>query len=641
MDGRSLTLQMNSLSESLERWFCELEYRSLIKRNLTERIPVADSLGYISAYTITAEVAVPHFYSASVDGIAVLSSSTFSATASNPLTLKIGKTAQFIGTGMPIPQGFDAVVPIEVVKLKSIEEVEISGSYAPWENVRPLGEEMTAQEVIIPANHRIRAFDIAALFSGGHSYIDVVKKPRIGILPVGSSLVPTGSLPGVGQSMETSSQILSNTALQWGADPILIEIVDENMADLSEKVDRIKNDIDLLCIIGGSSLGTALIADMLDRKDELICYGLQIKPGMSTCLGIIDNCPVIGLPGYAMSAYIAYDKFAKPVVYRKLGINLPDRKVFKAYLSRTIKSPRNVDEFIRTSLGYVDNMPVAVPISRGANILMSLVRADGIIHVNRNRSKIKAGELVKVELLRDREDLENKIFIAGSYDVCFDILRNNLQERYPDIVLYNSNVGSMRGLIALKAGFCHISGIHFFDDETGEFNTPMVKMFLSDMPLIMLNFFHRQLGFIVRKGNPKNILKFEDLTRPDVKLMNRIRGSGTRTILDYYLKKNKIEINKIKGYADEVHTHLTLASAIASGNADVGLGISPAAKASGLDFIPLIPERMDFVIPKKFLSTYPIKSFLSVISSEKFKGEASLLDGYSTEMTGKIIYEIG
>lgn len=641
MDGRILTLQMNSLDESLERWFCELEYRGFLNRNSTEKIPITDSLNCISANTITAAISVPHFYSASVDGIAVLSSSTFSATASNPLTLKIGDDAQFIDTGMPILPGFDAVVPIEDVKLKSIEDVEITGSYAPWENVRPLGEEMAAQEVILPSNHRIRSFDIAALFAGGHSYIDIVKKPGIGILPIGSTLVPTGSLPDVGQAMETSSQILSNTALQWGANPILIDIVDENLVELSKKVDRIKKDIDLLCIIGGSSLGTALIADMLDRKGELISYGLQIKPGMSTCLGIMDDCPIIGLPGNAMSAYIAFDYFAKPVIYRKLGINAPEKKIFKAYLSRDIKSPKYVDEFIRASLGYVDNMPVAVPISRGANILMSLVRADGIIHINSRKSKIKAGELVNVELLRPRDDLENKIFMAGSYDMCFDILRNEIQRQNPDIVLYNSNVGSMRGLIALKAGFCHLSGIHFFDDETGEFNIPIVKMFLADMPLIMVNLLHRQLGFIVKKGNPKEIFEFEDLTMPDVKLINRIRGSGTRMILDYYLKKNKIEINRIKGYADEAHTHLTLASAVASGHADVGLGISAAAKASGLDFIPLIPERMDFVIPKKFLNTYAMKSLLGTIAGEKFKKEVSMLDGYSTEMTGKVVYEIG
>ncbi|MCD4784470.1 MAG: molybdopterin biosynthesis protein [Candidatus Eremiobacteraeota bacterium] len=641
MDGKSLTLQMNSLNESLERWFCELEYRGFLNRNTIEKIPIADSLNCISANTVTAAISVPHFYSASVDGIAVLSSSTFSATATTPLTLKIGEDAQFIDTGMPILPGFDAVVPIEDVKLKSIEGVEITGSYAPWENVRPLGEEMAAQEVILPANHRIRSFDIAALFAGGHSHIDVVRKTRIGILPVGSALVPTGSIPAVGQAMETSSQILSNTVLQWGAHPILVDIVDENLVELSKKVDMIKSDVDLLCIIGGPSLGTALIADMLNRKGELICYGLQIKPGMSTCLGIIDDCPIIGLPGYAMSAYIAFNHFAKPVIYKKLGINAPDKKIFKAYLSRTVRSPEDVDEFIRASLGYVDNMPVAVPISRGANILMSLVRADGIIHISNKKSKIQAGELVNVELLRPRNDLKNKVFMAGSYDICFDILRNEILRQNPDIILYNSNVGSMRGLIALKAGFCHLSGIHFFDDETGEFNIPIVKMFLDDMPLILVNLLHRQLGFLVNKGNPKNILNFEDLTRPDVKLTNRIRGSGTRMILDYYLKKNKIEINRIKGYPDEAHTHLTLASAIASGHADVGLGISAAAKASNLDFIPLIPERMDFVIPKKYLNTYSIKSLLSIIGSEKFKKEISMLDGYSTEMTGNIVYEIG
>ncbi len=636
----SVILEANSLEETLERWGCELEFRGFMNLNPPEEIQICDSLERITASPAIAVHSSPHFYSASADGIAILSSKTYGAAETNPLVVHMGKDAQFVDTGTPIPPGFDTVAPIEEIRFRSIEEVEVNRNYAPWENVRPLGEELAAKEIIIPSNHRIRPFDIAALYTGGLTTVNVIKKPRIGIVAVGSSLVPIGEEPLDGQSLETSSQILINLARQWGAESVKYEIVPEDINEISGIISKATTEVDLLCIIAGPSRGTRLIAKIINTEGELLAYGLKVKPGMSACLGVVNNCPVMGLPGYPMSAFLIFDLFAKPAIHRKMGVEPSCRNVVKAYLSRTIQSPLGVREYIRTSLGDVDGLPVAAPISRGANILMSLVRADGLIKVEADRKEIKTGEPVQVELLKNYADIQKIVMITGTHDICFDILNNRLQQRCHDVCINQSNVGSMHGIIALKAGYCHIASIHLFDDETGEYNTPIVKRFLSDLPLIMVNFFHRSLGFIVPKGNPKQIKTFHDLTREDVKMVNRIRGAGTRLVLDYHLKKNGIGVNEVRGYTLEAHTHLNLATVVASGNADVGLGILAAAKASGLDFIPVIKEKLDLVIPRKFLNTYPVTCLLETLTSESFKREVDTLDGYDTSSMGKVTFEI-
>ncbi|MCE1245265.1 MAG: molybdopterin biosynthesis protein [Firmicutes bacterium] len=639
MAGKGITIEANALDETLERWLLELDFRDILKRNPTEIIPVAESLWRISAGPVAAERSSPHYYAALIDGVALMSSKTYGATRDNPLRLKIGKDAFFVDTGMPMPQGCDCVAPLDGSQLCTLEEVEITETIAPWQDVRPLGEDMAAREVILQKNQRINPFDVAALYTGGILEIEVVKKLKVGILPIGSGLIPAGQVPTVGQNVEITSQILKNLAKTWGAQTVVYDIVAENQEAISAKIDEILCETELLCVIAGPSRGTELIADYLQEKGELFSWGLKVKPGMSACTGAVKCCPVIGLPGYFSSSFIVFDLFAKPVIQRKMGAKIPERKTVRAYLSQNLKSTDGAVEFIRTNLGNVDNIPVAVPISRGADALMSLVRADGIIKIEADRSEIKAGEIVNIDLLRPDGDIRTKIMLAGTYDICFDLLRDKLLEQFDDLSLVMSNMGSMKGLAALGAGYCHIASVHLFDDESGEYNTPIIRRLFRDMPLIAINCFHRHLGFMVPKGNPKKIKNLFDLTRPDIKIINRFRGAGTRLVFDYHLRENQIDINQINGYSNEVHTHMTVAHAVSSGSADVGMGIAPAAKASGLDFIPLIKERLDLVIPKKFLNSYPVKSFMKILNSKEFKEEAGNLDGYDFGSTGTIIYE--
>jgi putative molybdopterin biosynthesis protein len=632
-------LDLVSLEEMQERWFLQLNFHHFLRENPAESIPVSDSLGRVTATPVTAVHPSPSFYAASVDGLAVLSSKTFGVNEHNPMTLKIGRDAKFIATGNIMPEGMDAVIPGENIKFLSINEVQITNFCAPWENVRPMGEEVAAREVIIPAHHKIRPLDIAAMHLGRVNTVDVIRKPRVGILPLGSTLVAAGTQPQTGKMVETSSHIIGNITNLAGGEPVIYDIVNENVNDLLKAIMNFIDEVDILVVLSGPSAGTKPIAEIIEQTGELVGYGTLVTPGMTSCFGVLANKPVIGLPGHAMSTLVMFEHFGLPIIFSKQGIKQEKRKSIEAYISSGVESPKGVDEFVRVSLGDVSGLPVAVPISRGANVLMSLVRADGMVRIGPEKSFLKTGDVVRVELLRPENDLDKNVLIAGTYDLSFDILRNELLKEFDDVTMFSSNTGSMKGMMTLKAGHCHICSIHMFDDETGLFNIPFVKQFLSDMPLILVNVFHRKLGLLVAEGNPKDITSFEDLARDDVKVINRIRGSGTRMVFDYYLRKHGINFNEVNGYTEEAYTHLNLASAVASGNADAGLGIYEASKATGLDFIPLIPEQLDFVVPKHLLNSYPIRALLQVIASDNFKKELEAMGGYNSDHTGKVIFE--
>jgi putative molybdopterin biosynthesis protein len=198
-------------------------------------------------------------------------------------------------------------------------------------------------------------------------------------------------------------------------------------------------------------------------------------------------------------------------------------------------------------------------------------------------------------------------------------------------------VGSIGGLIALKQNRTHLATAHLLDSESGEYNFPYIKKILPRKELVVVNLAYREQGIIIKKGNPKNIKDLNDLIREDIEFINRQKGSGTRILLDYLLSKRAINPIDIKGYFREEFTHLMVASAVAEGNVDAGLGILSAAKAFHLDFIPVAKERYDIIIPEERYTSLRIQKLLSIVNSKKFKKKVLNLGGYDLSQSGKVI----
>ena len=197
----------------------------------------------------------------------------------------------------------------------------------------------------------------------------------------------------------------------------------------------------------------------------------------------------------------------------------------------------------------------------------------------------------------------------------------------------------MGGLMAIKRGVCHLAGSHLLNAEDGSYNLSDIRKFLPDIPVKRVQLVFRDQGFMVSHGNPKGIKGVEDLIRKDIRFVNRQSGSGTRVLLDYRLKQLNLNPKDINGYDDDEFTHMSVAAAVLGGTADMGLGIFAAARALNLDFIPVVTEQYDLIIPGRFFDTENIQRLLTTIRTPDFKQRVEKLGGYHTERTGEILEE--
>lgn len=626
------------LEEALDRWFAELEFGGALARMEVETIATVQAVGRVTAAPVVAQISSPHYYQAATDGLAVRSTATFAATRETPSRLKLGPDGVFVDTGSALPDGFDAVVPMHEIKLVSTEEVQVDRPSAPWRNVRPTGEDLAAREVILPRDHRVGPLELGAMLAGGVNQVQVYRQPRVAILPVGTHVVEAGATPGVGQMIDSNSPILAALVEQLGAVAKRFPVTPERAEEVRETLLMALVDYDLVIVVAGPSYGTALVAHLLGEVGECTLNGVAFKPGHTVTMGQVEGKPVLALPFYPVSAFLSYKLFAKPVLERKMGLAPRLLPIEPADLAIAIRSPAGTEEFLRVKLGVVGGRTVAVPISRGAALLMSLVRADGLVQVPAHCEELQAGTRVDVKRLEPVRPIEGNIILLGTHDITYEVINGQLMRAHPELTLFTAATGGKRGLEALTKGLCHLAAMHMFDEEEGDYNLPHVRR--AEIPLVLVNLFSRDLGLVVAQGNPKSIQGLEDLLRPEVNFINRQLGSGTRMLMEYHLRQAKLDTSKIKGFNQEAYTHMSAAAAVSSGAADAGLGIPATAKASRLDFVPCFRERLDLAIPKRFFNLYAIQGLLQVIRSSTFRREATAhLAGYDFQQSGTVLWE--
>lgn len=637
--GKNVFISAMPLDNAVSIWLSAL---GRIERPPSETVNVRDAIGMVTASAVSARISSPFFHSSAMDGYAVKHADTFGASETSPKRLEIGRDAVYADTGDPLPEGMNAVIMIEDVN-KSGNAIEIIAPATPWQNVRPIGEDIVATELILPENHIIRPMDASAMLAGGHTEVAVRKKPRITIIPTGDEIVEPGSALKTGDIIEFNSTMLGGMASEWGAEFIRHPIVPDDPEKLKSAVSKALADSDMVAVIAGSSAGTGdFTSSVIKEMGELLVHGIAIKPGKPVILGIINKKPVMGVPGYPVSAFLTFGIFGKPAIEALQGLEPSAPEKIEAVLSRQVASPIGQDEFVRVKLGRVGANLIATPLGRGAGLLMSLVRADGILRIPAMSEGLGAGARAEVSLLRKKDAIENTIVSIGSHDNMMDVLANFIKKRHPRLSLSSAHVGSMGGLVALSKGEAHIAPTHMLDEETGVYNTPYIKKLLPGRKVHLINLVHRTQGFIVKKGNPKAIKSFADLARSDVTFINRQRGAGTRLLLDKHLKELGIAPSSIKGYEREEYTHMAVASAVLTGLADVGLGVLSAAQALNLDFVPVTSERYDLAIPDEFINTDMIKALLDIVRNDaEFKNAAVEAGGYGVEDMGRVMEVVG
>jgi len=621
-------------AHALDAWRAAREAGGCPARLPAGRVPLAQATGRVTAEPVWASRSSPPFDAAGMDGIAVRAADTLGASETTPVHLEPG-SYDVVDTGDPMPDGRDAVVMREHVHYAG-RTAELRAAVPPYQHVRSIGEDVSTAELLLPEGHRLRAVDVAAAAAAGATELLVRRRPVVAVLPTGDEVRPVGTLTGPGEILDTNSLMLAGQAREAGCEAHVLPIEPDDPAGLARAVSTAVASCDLLIIVAGSSAGRDdYTAQIVAQLGTLAVHGVAVRPGHPVVLGVVDGTPVLGAPGYPVSAALTFDIFAEPLLAELEGAVPRSRPRARARLARKLASPLGMDDWVRVRLGVVAGTMVATPLPRGAGVLTSLVRADGLLVVPAGVEGHHPGEEVDIRLLRGLDEIERTIVAIGSHDLVLDLAASALRAEDPAVTLASSNVGSLGGLVALRDGLCHLAGSHLLDPATGEYTMPYVRRVLGDADVAVVRLVHRDQGLIVAPGNPLDLAGVGDLARRGVRYINRQRGAGTRVLLDHELATHGIAPADVDGYAREEPTHLAVAAAVAAGRGDAGLGILAAARAFGLDFVPVTREPYDLVVAAGAMDGPLLAPLWALLHSDRFQASVTELGGYSTKEMGR------
>ena len=639
MTKRRIFLEDIPLDEAIARLDAAL--RSVGKAGPTagESVALEDALGRVTAKPLPALLSSPHFHCAAMDGYAVRAAGTIQARETRPVKLSPGRDAHAVNTGDPLPDDSDAVIMIEHVNSADDGSLLIYAPVAPWQHVRLMGEDMVATEMALQVNHQLRPVDLGALAGCGYARVDVRRKPRVLIIPTGSELIPYGQTPRRGQLIEYNSLMLAAQIQQEGGDAQVLELVGDDLAALREALESaLSTRPDLILALSGSSAGSHdFTASAVASLGELLAHGIAVRPGHPVIIGMAAAIPMIGVPGYPVSAALTGELLIIPLLRRWLGLAAADGPTIEARSTQKILSPIGDDDFVRVALAEIDGKLQATPLGRGAGVITSLSRADGLAHIPRFHEGVDRGGRLNTRLYRPLRQIQATIMIMGSHDPMLDLLATHLRLRDRDARLVSVNVGSLGGLIALRRGEAHMAGCHLFDPAEDSFNLPFLRKYLRGELPQLITFAHREQGLMLPPGNPLGIKAISDLGR--ARYVNRQRGAGTRVLFDHLLSRHDLSPAEIAGYEHEEITHLGVAAAVADGIGDCGMGLRGAAEAMGLGFLHLAWERFDLAIPARFLARPGLQALLDILQDADFQRELGAQSGYRSDETGRIVFD--
>ncbi len=593
----------------------------------TEEIPTQEACGRVLAQAIYAKICSPHYNASAMDGIAVRARDTFGAGENTPIVLTPGQYTT-LDTGDPLPEGTDAVIMVEDVTEIGEGKVKIIASLHPWQNVRQVGEDICMGDMIAPSYTQVSPALCGAFLAGGVTKVKVFRRPLVGIIPTGDEIVPPTENPNKGDIIEFNSVIFSAMVREWGGEAKTYPIVKDKKELLTDAVKKAASECDILLILAGSSAGRDdYTSEIVATLGTVAVHGIAIKPGKPAVLGKIGKVPVVGLPGYPVSAIVVMRELVKEAVELYGGRAVRKKSTVSATLGKKLVSSLKHREFVRVTLGKVGDDLIAVPLPRGAGVVTSFTKADGIIEVDQDCEGIESGERVEVELLRNMDEVVTSLIVTGSHDPMIDEIRDIMKSR--GMSLSSSHVGSMGAVTAIKSGSAHLGGIHLLDTETGEYNKSYVERYFPEGGARLVKGVGRIQGLMVKKGNPLGIKSFTDITKGVY--VNRQLGSGTRILCDYLIGKYGMNKQDIEGYGNEEFTHTAVAAQIASGNADCGLGIYSAAKMYDLDFIEISTEHYDFLVNESGENSEAVRTFFDILHSDELKERLTKMGGYSFE----------
>jgi putative molybdopterin biosynthesis protein len=594
-----------------------------------ETVVLTDALGRVLAHDVVAGVDAPPFDRANVDGFAVRASDTNGASDSAPKTLILNEeviacghapalavapgTATAIATGGVIPRGADAVVMIEQTELIDADppRIELRRAPAPGQFISYAGSDIARGETLLRRGARIGSREIGMLAAGGLAQVAVVRRPKIAILSTGDELVTPGEpLPPAGV-YDSNGAILAAAVSEAGGEPVPLGAFPDDELALGRAVRDALSKCDMLVLSGGTSKGAGdLSHTIVSKLGTIVVHGVALKPGKPLCLGIVQDKPVVVLPGFPTSAIFTFHTFVVPVIRARAGLPPEAAEQVTARVPVRIASELGRQEFVLVSLIEGEHGPVAFPIGKGSGAVTSFSQADGFLAIDALASALDADSEAQVTLIGSAAKAPDLV-IMGSHDVALDAVLGRLSEQ--GLAARVLAIGSMGGVAAASRGECDIAPVHLIDAKSGHYNVHLATPGLSLVPG-----WRRMQGILYRPGDKRlEGRSAEDalaaaLADANALMVNRNAGSGTRGLIDRLLAGKRPP-----GYANQPKSHNAVAAAIAQGRADWGLAIQPVAKMYGLGFIPVAPEHYDFLIAEARRSRPGVQAFLAALRDEK------------------------
>jgi putative molybdopterin biosynthesis protein len=603
----------------------------------TETLALDDALDRVTARPVIARLSSPHYHACAMDGIAVVAARTVGARETAPLELAPGE-AVVVDTGDPLPDGFDAVIPIEEVEPRAGGRVAIRAAVAPFEHVRAIGEDIVASEVVVPALRRLGSADLAACAAAGVLRVETVARPRVAVITTGDELVDVGAVaPQPGAILDSNAVLLRACVRSYGGEVVLARRVADDEAALFAAVQEAIAAADVVVVNAGSSAGRDdYTARTFARFGSVVVHGVAIRPGHPLVLAVAAEArvPLLGIPGYPVSAAICAELFLRPLLERLGRRDAPDLREVEVELTRKLFSPLGEDDYVRAVAARVDGRLVATPLRRGAGAITSLSRANVIFTIPRFSEGAHAGTRMVARALRPLAQIERTLLAVGSHDVALDLLAGRLARDGTELV--SAHVGSIAGLVALRERSAHLAGTHVLDPQTGTYNDDAVRHYGPPEPVALIRLAAREQGIVVATGNPLGIASLADIARMRARYVNRQNDAGTRILLDALLARGGIAPESIGGYGRVEFSHLAVAQLVAGGSADAGLAIRAAARTFGLDFVPVAWEPYELALPARELDEPRIVQLIATLRDASFRAEVEALGGYDCARAGEV-----
>lgn len=584
-----------------------------------ETVLLDSAVGRVLSEAVYAKFSVPGINVASMDGLAVHSSDTRNAADRSPVVLS---DAVRINTGQPLPLSYDAVIMIEDVWEEDGKWL-IRKSAAPWQFVRPAGEDIRKGDLILPRRHLIRAIDIGGLASYGIAFVNVLSV-KVGIISTGGELVPLGMTPSPEQGVESNNFFAEAYLSRMGATCKRYPLVPDDREKIAAQLLLAVRENDLVLLSAGSSAGsTDYSAEILKDSGKLIFHGVGIKPGKPVMMGIVEKTPVLGMPGYPVAAHTVVREFAARLL-EYWGMAPHPTYTVKARLGQNLSSDLGYDEFVPVSTGKVDGRYVVIPLSRGFGVQSALLKSNGYIHIPSSAEGLEAKQEIDVTLYENPSFMERSLLMVGSSDTPLQILADCMVDR--SITLRCCPTSNLGGILALRAGICHAAPVHIpiLKDHT----IPDQLKAQKGLSIRRLVIAEQPFGLATR-----NAVRLEDLK--NLQIMNSQRGTANRLLLDAVLARDGIPVSALKGYENELKNPDMIASNISSMIADAGICTQRSAANAGLRFLPLGIDAYELVMRADTLEDPRVKEMIEMIQSDEFKERLVQNGGFDTGSTGK------